>query len=143
MNCVRPHADSLPTQARAYKPTGANANCCWFAEGFESVPCGIGFGGQVGHFGLFVAESMDSGHSRMSATFNNPPLLGDGPGGAFEVDAVEAWAVDADALAEAEEAAARAARRAASGSVLDTHAQDRKFMQLALGGRGSASEGVR
>ena len=134
---------SLLPAARAYKPTGANSNCVWYAEGFESVPNGIGFGGQVGHFGLFVSDSMETGHSRMSATFNNQPLMGGtDAGGAFVVDALEVWSIEPHALAEAEEAAARAARRAASGSVLDSHAQERSFLALASG-RGSASDGVR
>ena len=141
---------SLHPKAEVYKPTGSNTNCCWFAEGFESVPNGIGFGGQVGHFGLFMSESLDTGHSRMSATFSNPPLMGTVDlGGAFTVDAVELWSVDPLALQTFNDEQAKAARKAAAaaaggGSVLDTRAQDRNFMQLALGGdRVNASDGVR
>jgi hypothetical protein len=87
---------------------------------------------------------MERGHSRFSATFANAPVLGAGdPAGSFELDALEVWGVDADAMAEADELAAKAARRAAGGgSVLDRFAQDRSFLQTALN-RGSASEGVR
>ena len=140
---------SLRPKAQVFKPTGANTNCCWFAEGFESVPNGIAFGGQVGHFGLFVSDTMDSGHSRMSATFNNAQLLGEGLAGTFNVGVVETWSVDALALQEFNDAVARAARKAAAeaaggGSVLDARAQDRKFMQIAHSGdRFSASDGVR
>jgi hypothetical protein len=141
---------SLHPRAEVYKPTGSNTNCAWFAEGYESVPNGLAFGGQVGHFGLFVSESLDTGHSRMSATFNNPPLMGtDDLGGAFTVDAVELWSVDPLALQAFNDEMARAARKAAAaaaggGSVLDTRAQDRNFMQIALGGdRVNASDGVR
>jgi hypothetical protein len=135
----------MPT-TRVYRLTGNNEHCVWCADGFESVPNGIGFGGQVNHFGLFVESNMERGHSRFSATFGNAPVLGAGDSvGAFELDTLEIWAVDADALAEVEEAAARVARRAASGqptSVLDRFAQDRSFLATALD-RGSASEGVR
>jgi hypothetical protein len=137
---------SLQPVTRVFRPTGNNQHCVWCADGFESVPNGIGFGGQVNHFGLFVESNMERGHSRFSATFGNAPVLGAGDSvGAFELDTLEIWAVDADALAEVEEAAARVARRAASGqptSVLDRFAQDRSFLATALD-RGSASEGVR
>jgi len=129
----------------AYRPTGSNENLFWFAESFESVPNGIGCGGQVGHFGLFVGASMESGHSRYSATYANKPLLGE-PGdiaGRFDVDAIEMWSIDSAALEEAEEAEERARRRAAAGgSVLDVHAATRSFIGIALD-RGSASEGYR
>lgn len=106
---------------------------------------------QVGHFGLFLEESLDKGHSRMSATYDNPPLLGDPSDGArpaacgllqqlqrsrfpthysfpsappsffacctgnrFQIESVEVWAADHDALVEFEEEAARIARRAAA-----------------------------
>ena len=87
---------------------------------------------------------MEVGHSHFSATYANAPVLGSGDAaGRFELDVMEVWAVDAEAMAEVEEAAARAARRAAGGgSVLDRFAQDRSFLQTALD-RGSASEGVR
>lgn len=102
---------------------------------------------QVGHFALFLEEAFDRGHSRMSATFDNPPLLGDpSDGSRFAPDAVEVWAADWAALQEFEEEAARvAARRAAAaagGSALDTHAQDRNFLVLSTG-KGSASDGYR
>ena len=136
----------LRPTARVFRPSGANTNCCWFAEGFESVPNGIAFGGQVGHFALFVQEALEKGHSRMSATFNNQPLLGSGLAGSFAVDVVETWSLDAQALQEFHDATARAARKAAAdgGSVLDARAQDRKFMQIAhAGDRFNASDGVR
>jgi len=125
--------------------SAANSNRIWLAHGFASVPNGIGFGGQVGHFGLFVDAGMECGHSRFSATYTNPPLLGaaNDASGAFLLDALEVWGVDAEAIAEAEAKAATAARRAAGGgSVLDRCAQDRAFLQASTG-RGSASDGLR
>ena len=135
---------SLLPLARVHKPSGNNDHYVWCADGFESVPNGLGFGGQVGHFGVFVSSELESGHSRYSATYANKPVLGAGDAaGNFQLDAVEVWGVDADALAECDEAAARAARKAAQGgSVLDRFAQDRSFLQTATG-RGGASEGER
>jgi hypothetical protein len=37
----------LLPQARVYQPSGNNEHMVWCADGFESVPNGIGFGGQV------------------------------------------------------------------------------------------------
>ena len=135
---------SLLPRARVHKPSGNNDHYVWCADGFESVPNGLGFGGQVGHFGLFIESELEVGHSRYSATYANKPVLGAGDAaGAFQLDALEIWGVDADALAECDEAAARAARKAAAGgSVLDRFAQDRSFLQTATG-RGGASEGER
>lgn len=101
----------------------------------------------MGHFALFIEESFDHGHSRMSATFDNPPLLGDpSDGNRFAPDAVEVWAADWAALQEFEEEAARAAARrsatAAAGSALDAHAQDRNFLIVSTG-KGGASDGYR
>lgn len=41
----------------------------WCGIGFSQLPNGIGFGGQVGHFGLWLDHTMDSGMSRPAATF--------------------------------------------------------------------------
>lgn len=135
---------ALLPRARVHKPSGNNDHYVWCADGFESVPNGLGFGGQVGHFGLFMSSELEGGHSRYSATYANKPVLGSGDSaGSFELDALEIWGADPDALAECDEAAARAARRAAAGgSVLDRFAQDRSFLQTAMG-RGGASEGER
>ena len=139
-------AQLSPGPPHCYAPSGNNTNFAWFAEGFESVPNGLGFGGQVGHYAIFLDAGMESGHSRFSATYANPALLGEGDGaGRFQLDVVEAWSLDAGALAEWEEATERARKRAASGSVLDTHANDRAFINLAVGdgGRAHASDGYR
>lgn len=161
-------ASLLPT-FEVYPAVG-NTNCLWFAERFQSVPCGLGFGGQVGHHAVFVDESLDEGgegeeargsasasggcrihHSRATATYRNPPLLGDASEstGSFGLSALEVWGVDCAALGEAEEAAARAAKKAAAAaesgtgaSVLDARAADRSFMATATG-RAAHSDGHR
>lgn len=40
----------------------------------ESIPNGIGFGGRVNHFGLFVSANFDQGHSFPCTTFGSPCL---------------------------------------------------------------------
>uniref|UniRef100_A0A7S2X0M2 Oxidation resistance protein 1 n=1 Tax=Chloropicon primus TaxID=1764295 RepID=A0A7S2X0M2_9CHLO len=56
-------------------------------------PNGLGFGGQVKNFALFLDSNLDVGHSYPSATFNNLPLHHcTSEGGKFAVDQVEVWA---------------------------------------------------
>lgn len=40
----------------------------------ESIPNGIGFGGQVNHFGLFLSANFDRGHTFSCTTFGSPCL---------------------------------------------------------------------
>ncbi|CAI5980210.1 unnamed protein product [Closterium sp. NIES-64] len=81
----------LPTAA-VFKAAGTSTNIQWCASGFasESIPNGIGLGGQPGHFALFLSSDFDSGHSRPSTTFNSSSLSST-PN--FNIDAVECWAV--------------------------------------------------
>jgi hypothetical protein len=79
---------SLAPTACVYPASGINANLQWCGVGFAELPNGLGFGGQVGHFGLFVDASLDSGHSRPNATYASPCLSSDQ---LFEVDTIEAW----------------------------------------------------
>lgn len=63
-------------RASIFRPTGANSNLQWCAVNFssESIPNGIGFGGRVNHFGLFLSASFDQGDTFICSTFNSPCL---------------------------------------------------------------------
>ncbi|KAE8672472.1 TLD domain-containing protein 1-like isoform X2 [Hibiscus syriacus] len=62
--------------ASIFRPTGANNNLRWCAANFssETIPNGIGFGGRINHFGLFISASFDEGHTFSCTTFNSPCL---------------------------------------------------------------------
>ncbi|KAL0344822.1 UNVERIFIED_CONTAM: hypothetical protein Sradi_4313500 [Sesamum radiatum] len=62
--------------ASIFRPTGANHNLQWCAVNFssESIPNGIGFGGRVNHFGLFLSANFDQGHTFSCITFGSPCL---------------------------------------------------------------------
>ncbi|KAK4432595.1 MTOR-associated protein MEAK7 [Sesamum alatum] len=62
--------------ASIFRPTGANHNLQWCAVNFssESIPNGIGFGGRVHHFGLFLSANFDQGHTFSCTTFGSPCL---------------------------------------------------------------------
>jgi hypothetical protein len=47
----------------------ARVSVQWCGVGFTQLPNGIGFGGQVGHYGLWLDSTMDHGMSRPAATF--------------------------------------------------------------------------
>ncbi|KAJ9181329.1 hypothetical protein P3X46_009467 [Hevea brasiliensis] len=66
----------LYPKASIFKPTGANNNIQWCAANFssENIPNGIGFGGRVNHFGLFLSASFDLGHTFTCTTFGSPSL---------------------------------------------------------------------
>ncbi|KAL2533505.1 TLD-domain containing nucleolar protein [Abeliophyllum distichum] len=63
-------------KASIFRPTGANHNLQWCAMNFtsESIPNGIGFGGRVNHFGLFLTANFDQGHTFECTTFGSPCL---------------------------------------------------------------------
>ncbi|CAI7830157.1 unnamed protein product, partial [Closterium sp. NIES-54] len=84
-------ADIPTSPSPSYQPQCASG----FAS--ESIPNGIGLGGQPGHFGLFLSADFDSGHSRPSTTFNSPSLSSS-PN--FSIDAVECWAVIGASLSD-------------------------------------------
>ncbi|KAF3774725.1 TLD domain-containing protein 1 [Nymphaea thermarum] len=67
---------TLYPRPSVFRPSGLNTNLQWSAWNFssENVPNGIGFGGRVNHFGLFLSASFDSGHSFQCSTFNSPCL---------------------------------------------------------------------
>ncbi|KAL2900089.1 TLD domain-containing protein 1 [Bienertia sinuspersici] len=53
----------LHPKVSVFRPTGANNNLQWCAVNYssESIPNGIGFGGRVHHFGLFLTANFDGG----------------------------------------------------------------------------------
>lgn len=84
----------LHPRASLYRATGLNGNYQWCAANFssESIPNGIGFGGRVSHFGLFIAGSFDLGHSFVCTTFNSPCL---GESSRIRPEVIECWGVEA------------------------------------------------
>ncbi|KAK6126467.1 hypothetical protein DH2020_039803 [Rehmannia glutinosa] len=66
----------LYPKASIFRPTGGNHNLQWCAVNFtsDSIPNGIGFGGRVNHFGLFLSANFDQGHTFTCTTFGSPCL---------------------------------------------------------------------
>eukprot|EP00891_Asterochloris_glomerata_P001842 jgi/Astpho2/1842/Aster-x1044 len=121
----------MPTTA-VFHPAGINNNIQYCGQGFSAIPNGIGFGGQVGYWSMFVDETLDKGMSRRSATFNSPCLAAQEK---FAVDTVECWL-----LQQPEEEGPPPSGHA--GSVLDR--QGLRFKGLIAGHTGAQhSRGLR
>lgn len=112
----------LYPRASIFRPTGANNNLQWCASNFssDSIPNGIGFGGQANHFGLFLSANFDQGHSFTCPTFNNPCLSKTSQ---IHPEVIECWGVmSKDAQNEKSEGV--------KGSVLERFKEDRNMLKL-------------
>ncbi|RKP07879.1 TLD-domain-containing protein [Thamnocephalis sphaerospora] len=77
---------------RIYTPSGYNDHYQYLNVGTKTLPNGLGMGGQLNHFALWIAaENFGRGHSRaepLSTTFRSPQLSG---ATEFQIDEVEVW----------------------------------------------------
>ncbi|KAJ3042754.1 hypothetical protein HK097_001908 [Rhizophlyctis rosea] len=125
---------SLQPTMQIYRASGINANYQYFNHGMHTLPNGIGFGGQLDYFGLWIDSSFERGHSRgdpRSTTYDNPRLSGSAE---FEVDFVEAW------LIKPKEVDDRLVDDRKKGSILgNTEAE----ALLEMGGKTMVSKGYR
>ncbi|CAM8897339.1 unnamed protein product [Rhodiola kirilowii] len=82
----------LHPKASIFRPTGANNNVQWCAANFssDSIPNGVGFGGKVHHFGLFLSASFDQGQTFSCTTFGSPCLS---KFSHISPDVIECWGV--------------------------------------------------
>lgn len=113
---------SLSPRASLYRPAGVNSNMQWCATNFTSmsVPNGVGFGGQVNHFGLFLSESFDWGHSFESVTYKSPCLSKTAN---IAPEIIECWGV----VVKGDE---QGALNAVKGTVLERFKEDRNLLNM-------------
>lgn len=100
----------------------------------ESIPNGVGFGGQIGHFGLFLDSSFDRGHSWPCITFHSPSLSSQPY---FDVDVVECWALGQP---EEEEDGPGSKKPQLKGTILDRFKEEKALLGFA--GVASASDSL-
>lgn len=112
----------LYPRASIFRPTGANNNLQWCAVNFSSasIPNGIGFGGQVNHFGLFLSANFDQGHTFPSPTYGNPHLSRTSQ---FFPEVIECWGV-------LPKGAQQGRQETAKGTVLDRFKEDRHMLNM-------------
>uniref|UniRef100_UPI0037E88063 MTOR-associated protein MEAK7 n=1 Tax=Semicossyphus pulcher TaxID=241346 RepID=UPI0037E88063 len=78
---------------RVYTATGYNQHFMYLNQNQQTMPNGLGMGGQHGYFGLWLDSDFGRGHSRARpkcTTYGSPQLSGEED---FTVDSMEVWAV--------------------------------------------------
>lgn len=76
-----------------YHASGLNENFQYMEVAKQSLPNGLGMGGQLDYFGLWLSANFTHGHSKsepLSTTYSNPCLSSTPE---FSIDTVEAWCV--------------------------------------------------
>ncbi|KAJ4970457.1 hypothetical protein NE237_003556 [Protea cynaroides] len=112
----------LYPQASIFRPTGTNSNLQWCAVNFssESIPNGIGFGGRVNHFGLFVSANFDQGQTFACSTFGSPCLSRTNR---VYPEVIECWGV-------ASKPGQQETATAVKGTVLERFKEDRHMLNM-------------
>ncbi|XP_070829239.1 MTOR-associated protein MEAK7 isoform X2 [Chaetodon trifascialis] len=78
---------------RVYTATGYNQHFMYLNQNQQTMPNGLGMGGQHGYFGMWLDSDFGRGHSRARpkcTTYGSPQLSGDED---FTLDSMEVWAV--------------------------------------------------
>lgn len=110
----------LKPDLKVYESSGFNTNYMYLCLHQHTLPNGLGFGGQLNNFGLWIDAEFDHGHSILScATYQSKLLSGKEQ---FQVDMVEVWRVGPD-LENDEE-------KAPKGSVLDREVIAKAMMTM-------------
>lgn len=120
----------LPVMER-FEPTGYNDHYQYLNVQQQTLPNGLGMGGQYGYFGFWLDAEFGSGHcSETCTTYRNYHMLSAQK--CFQIDHVEAWGVGPEPEVE-EESKGR--------SVLDTETEARAVMEMS--GKVHYSDGYR
>ncbi|EPZ35383.1 TLD-domain-containing protein [Rozella allomycis CSF55] len=112
----------LHPELKVFKPTGINNNFMYLNYNKQSLPNGIGFGGQFHYFGLWIESSFESGHSKAnpkSTTYGNSRLSCEEN---FQIDVVEVWCTNDSAETESE---------SPQQSAMVKHSEELNFLELA------------
>lgn len=120
---------------RVYTSTGYNQHFMYLNQNQQTMPNGLGMGGQHNYFGLWLDSDFGRGHSRARpkcTTYGSPQLSADED---FTVDAMEVWAVGK--LPEPEEGEEGEGKR----SILDVDPEVQAMMEMA--GKTLHSQGLR
>ncbi|XP_037671870.1 MTOR-associated protein MEAK7 isoform X2 [Choloepus didactylus] len=84
---------SISPSLGVYTDTGYNDHYMYLNHGQQTIPNGLGMGGQHGYFGLWIDVDFGKGHSRAKpacTTYNSPQLSAREN---FQFDRLEVWAV--------------------------------------------------
>ncbi|XP_062474318.1 MTOR-associated protein MEAK7 [Pezoporus occidentalis] len=121
----------LPSLA-VYTYTTYNDHYMYLNHGQQTMPNGLGMGGQHGYFGLWIDSDYGKGHSKAKprcTTYNSPQLSAKED---FTLDAMEVWAVG-----DFRESAGKKGKK----SILDVDPEAQALLEMA--GKSRLSEGLR
>ncbi|KAK3016639.1 hypothetical protein RJ639_005962 [Escallonia herrerae] len=112
----------LYPQAAIFRPTGANSNLQWCAVNFssESIPNGIGFGGRINHFGMFLSANFDQGHTFSCTTFGSPCMS---KANQIYPEVIECWGV-------VPKGPQQERQNGVKGTVLERFKEDRNMLNM-------------
>ncbi|XP_072492303.1 MTOR-associated protein MEAK7 isoform X2 [Notamacropus eugenii] len=114
-----------------YTYSGYNDHYMYLNHGQQTIPNGLGMGGQFDYFGLWIDHDFGKGHSKANprcSTYNSPQLSAKEY---FELDTLEVWAVG-DFVTE---------KSPAKKTVLDTNTEVHCLLEMV--GKSRHSEGLR
>ncbi|XP_066570050.1 MTOR-associated protein MEAK7 isoform X2 [Amia ocellicauda] len=123
---------SLCPSLSVYTDTGYNDHYMYLNQGQQTMPNGLGMGGQHYYFGLWLDSDFGKGHSRAKpccSTYSSPQLSAEEE---FILDCLEVWAVGEPP----EELPSKTKR-----SVLDSDVEIQAMMEMT--GKSRHSEGLR
>ncbi|XP_034391742.1 MTOR-associated protein MEAK7 isoform X2 [Cyclopterus lumpus] len=126
---------SVFPRLRVYTATGYNQHFMYLNQHQQTMPNGLGMGGQHGYFGLWLDSDFGRGHSRARpkcTTYGSPHLSGEED---FTLDSVEVWAVGKPP--EPEEGEEGAGKK----SILDADPEVQAMLEMA--GKTLHSQGLR
>ncbi|XP_065517132.1 MTOR-associated protein MEAK7 isoform X2 [Lathamus discolor] len=115
-----------------YTYTTYNDHYMYLNHGQQTMPNGLGMGGQHGYFGLWIDSDYGKGHSKAKprcTTYNSPQLSAKED---FTLDAMEVWAVG-----DLPESAGKKGKK----SILDVDPEAQALLEMA--GKSRLSEGLR
>ncbi|XP_060933319.1 MTOR-associated protein MEAK7 [Limanda limanda] len=122
---------------RVYTATGYNQHFMYLNQNQQTMPNGLGMGGQHGYFGLWLERDFGRGHSRARptcTTYGSPQLSGEED---FTVDSVEVWAVGKPPEPEEDEEVDGKKKK----SILDVDPELQAMMEMS--GKTLHSQGLR
>ncbi|XP_004475104.2 MTOR-associated protein MEAK7 isoform X2 [Dasypus novemcinctus] len=123
---------SLSPRVGVYTDTGYNDHYMYLNHGQQTIPNGLGMGGQHNYFGLWIDVDFGKGHSKAKptcTTYNSPQLSAEE---SFQFDRMEVWAVGDFAEAHPGKGAK---------SILDVDPEAQALLEIS--GRSRHSEGLR
>ncbi|XP_064437263.1 MTOR-associated protein MEAK7 isoform X2 [Mirounga angustirostris] len=123
---------SISPRMAVYTSTGYNDHYMYLNHGQQTIPNGLGMGGQHNYFGLWIDVDFGKGHSKAKpkcTTYNSPQLSAREN---FGFEKMEVWAVgDASGSQQAK----------SSKSILDVDPEAQALLEIS--GRSRHSEGLR